>query len=144
VESCARSIELRAQQPSGAPFGQIILAAADVDADSFRKFSAAYTKVARQTTLYVSKRDHAVEASRWLHQFPRAGFMPPVCVVSGIDTIGVANIDMTLLGHGDIGEAREVLTDIHQLIATGSPPAQRFGLEEQKTENGERYWPIRA
>jgi esterase/lipase superfamily enzyme len=134
----------RAQQRSGMPFGQIILAAADVDADSFRKLSTAYAKVARQTTLYVSKRDRAVEASHWLHQFPRAGFMPPVCVVPGIDTIGVANIDMTLLGHAYIGEAREVLTDIHQLIATGSPPHQRFGLEEHRTESGERYWLVRA
>jgi esterase/lipase superfamily enzyme len=137
-------IAQRAQQRSGVPFGQVILAAADVDADSFRRLSTAYTKVARQTTLYVSKRDRAVEVSHWLHQFPRAGFMPPVCVVPGIDTVGVANIDMTLLGHGYIGEAREVLTDIYQLIATGSPPHQRFGLEEQKTENGERYWLIRA
>jgi hypothetical protein len=64
-------------------------------------------------------------------------------MVPGIDTIGVANIDMTVLGHG-FGEAREVLTDIHQLITTGSPTHQRFGLEERKTENGDRYWLIRA
>jgi len=40
-----------------APFGQVILAAADVDADVFRQLSAAYAEVASRTTLYVSKRD---------------------------------------------------------------------------------------
>ncbi len=134
----------RARRRTGVPFGQVILAAADVDADTFRKLSAAYAKVAHRTTLYVSARDRAVEASHWLHHFPRAGLMPPVCVVPGIDTIGVTNVDMTLLGHGYVGEAREVLTDMHQLIATGSPPQQRFGLQKQKTECGDPYWLIRA
>jgi esterase/lipase superfamily enzyme len=137
-------IAQRAQRRSGASFGQIILAAADVDASSFRQLSSAYQTVARKTTLYVSKRDHAVEASHWLHQFPRAGLMPPICIAPGIDTIGVTNVDVTLLGHGYVGDAREVLTDIHTLITTGLPPNQRFGLHEQRTDQGEQYWLIRA
>jgi hypothetical protein len=52
----------------------------------FRQLSAAYADVASRTTLYVSKRDLAVEASRWLHNFPRAGLMPPTLVLPGIDT----------------------------------------------------------
>jgi len=55
-----------AQQRSQKRFDQIILAAADVDADVFRRDSGAYTKIARRTTLYASSRDRAVEASRWL------------------------------------------------------------------------------
>ena len=43
-------IALQAQQKSGVPFGQIILAAADVDADSFRQLCGAYTQIARRTT----------------------------------------------------------------------------------------------
>jgi esterase/lipase superfamily enzyme len=134
----------QAQQRSGVPFGQVILAAADVDSDTFRQLSGAYTQIARRTTLYVSARDRAVEASHWLHQFPRVGLMPPICVASGIDTIGVANVDLTLLGHGYIGEAREVLTDMHQLITTGTPPERRFGLTAASTPQGERYWLIRG
>jgi esterase/lipase superfamily enzyme len=134
----------RAQQRSGVPFGQVILAAADVDSDTFRQLSGAYTRVARRTTLYVSERDRAVEASHWLHQFPRVGLMPPVCVTRDIDTIAVTNADLTLLGHGYIGEARGVLTDIHQLITTGSSPDRRFGLSEAMTLTGERYWLIRT
>jgi esterase/lipase superfamily enzyme len=137
-------IAQRAQRRSGVTFGQIILAAADVDASSFRQLSSAYRTVARNTTLYVSKRDRAVEASHWLHQFPRAGLMPPICIAPGIDTVGVTNVDVTLLGHGYVGDAREVLTDIHALITTGLPPGQRFGLHEQRTDQGEQYWLIRA
>jgi esterase/lipase superfamily enzyme len=134
----------RAEAQSRVPFGQIILAAADVDADSFRTLCKAYTQVAQRTTLYVSTRDRAVEASHWLHQFPRVGLMPPVCVAPGIDTIGVSNVDMTLLGHGYMAEAREVLNDMYQLIRTGSPPGRRFGLDVQKTKEGQQYWIIRA
>ena len=70
--------------------------------------------------------------------------MPPICVANGIDTVGVTNVDLTLLGHGYIGGAREVLTDIHQLITTGTPPDRRFGLTAATTPNGERYWLIKA
>lgn len=52
-----------AQQRSQKQFDQIVLAAADVDAELFRKLSGAYTTLARRTTLYVSSRDRAVEAS---------------------------------------------------------------------------------
>ena len=136
-------IAQQAQQRSGVPFGQIILAAADVDSDTFRLLSDAYAQVARRTTLYVSERDRAVEASHWLHQFPRVGLMPPVCVAHGIDTVGVTNVDLTLLGHGYIGDAREVLQDIHELITKGSPPEHRFGIKEQTTPSGERFWMLR-
>ena len=41
---------------TGKPFGQIILAAPDVDAAAFQGLSAAYRDVAERTTLYVSRR----------------------------------------------------------------------------------------
>jgi len=137
-------IAAKAQRRTGKPFGQVILAAADVDADVFRQLSAAYAEVASRTTLYVSKRDLAVEASRWLHNFPRAGLMPPTLVLPGIDTINVTNVDLTMLGHGYVAEARDVLTDMHALITHGAPPNERFGLREANNEEGERYWLIGA
>jgi esterase/lipase superfamily enzyme len=137
-------IAAKARRRTGKPFGQIILAAADVDADLFRQLSAAYADVASRTTLYVSKRDRAVEASRWLHKFARAGLMPPTLVLPGIDTINVTNVDLTMLGHGYIAEARDVLTDMHALITRGAPPDDRFGLREANNEEGERYWLIGA
>jgi hypothetical protein len=49
----------------------------------FRQLSAAYAEVASRTTLYVSKRDQAVEAPPWLHHFARAGLLPPTLVLPG-------------------------------------------------------------
>jgi esterase/lipase superfamily enzyme len=135
-------IASQAEQRTQVPFDQIILAAADVDAETFRNLCSAYSRVSRRTTLYVSSRDRAVEASKWLHDFPRAGLLPPVLVTTGIDTINVTNADLTMLGHGYVAEAREVLTDMHTLLAHGDPPQQRFGLKQQQTEAGSPYWLI--
>jgi hypothetical protein len=53
------------------------------------------------------------------------GFVPPVTVVEGIDTVEVSNSDLTLLGHGYYGDAEAVLYDMHQLIMDDKPPDLR-------------------
>jgi esterase/lipase superfamily enzyme len=131
-----------AQSRSGIPFSQVVLAAADVDADNFRDLCSAYKKISRRTTLYVSSRDRAVEASQWLHSFARAGLTPPLCIQPGIDTVNVEKSDLSLLGHGYVAEARDVLNDIHQLLNSNRPPAKRFGLREKRDNKGKRYWLI--
>lgn len=133
----------RANNTSGKIFDQIILAAPDVDADVFRQFCAAYVRVARNSTLYVSQKDRAVDSSRWIHRYPRVGFAPPIFIVPGIDTINVTNVDVTLLGHGYIAEARDVLRDMHDLLTNRSPPSARFGLRQAEVGD-ERYWVIGA
>lgn len=137
-------IAAKAERHTGKHFGQIILAAADIDVDLFRELCGAYDRVARRTTLYISTRDRAIEASQWLHTYPRVGLTPPVVIVPGIDTINVANIDVTLLGHGYVANARDVLKDIHDLIARDLPPRSRFGLRGAFNEKGEQYWIIGA
>ena len=132
----------KAQRHKGVLIGQIILAAADVDADTFRGLCSAYGRVSRRTTLYVSSRDRAIEASRWLHDFARAGLLPPIMVVPGIDTINVTNVDLTTLGHGYVAGARGVLEDMHQLLAYDAPPDRRFALRQGETDAGGRYWII--
>jgi len=131
-----------AQRRTGVLIGQVILAAADVDADTFRNLSGAFGRVSRRTTLYVSSRDLAIEASRWLHDFARAGLLPPIVIVPGIDTINVTNADLTALGHGYVADARGVLEDMHQLLAYDAPPDRRFALRQGETDVGERYWII--
>jgi len=132
----------KAQKHTGVLIGQVILAAADVDADTFRNLCGAYVRVSRRTTLYVSSRDRAVEASRWLHDFARAGLLPPIMIVPGIDTINVTNADLTTLGHGYVADARGVLEDMHQLLVHDAPPSRRFALRQGETDAGERYWII--
>ena len=133
-----------AQRRTGKPFDQMLLAAADVDAGTFRQLASAYPAVAKRTTLYVSKHDRAVGASHWLHDFPRVGLMPPTVVLPNIDTVNVTDVDLTWLGHGYVADARPVLADMHALIKGNAPPEQRIGLRSTRNERGELYWLIGA
>lgn len=136
-------IALEAEMMSGRRFGQFLLAAADVDADVFRRGAGAYQTVGTAATLYVSPRDRALDVSSRISDFPRAGRTPPVSIVEGIETVDVGCLDLDLLGHGYVAEAREVLEDMHRILADGRPAAERFGLEERFDDQGRRYWSFR-
>jgi esterase/lipase superfamily enzyme len=137
-------IAARATARTNRIFGQIILAAADVDADLFRQQATAYIELSQRTSIYISSHDMAVETSHWLHEFPRVGLTPPTLIIDGIDTINVSNVDMSILGHGYFAEARNVLADIYELIAHGAPPATRFGLREKKAQDGKIFWQVKS
>lgn len=124
-------------------FGQVILAAADVDTELFMRDYKCYTVMAIRTTLYVSARDRIVGISKWLHQSPRVGLTPPIFVALGIDTVNVTKLDLTGLGHGYIAEARDVLIDMHRLLTDGTPPDRRM-LAGRTTANGLAYWEFSA
>lgn len=136
-------IAANASARTSKPFGQIILAAPDVDSQTFRQFADSYAAVAERTTLYVSSADLAVRGSRLLHEAPRIGFAPPLAIVPGLDTIDVSHIDLTLLGHGYVAESRPVLTDIHHLITRGDAPAARPMLRPLEHAKGV-YWQFAA
>jgi esterase/lipase superfamily enzyme len=121
-------------------FGQIILAAPDVDAQAFEELALAYPQLSERTTLYVSKKDMALEASNWVHDFPRAGYMPPVTVVQDIDTVEVSSIDVSMLGHGYAAECEQVLADISSLLRSNVPPRERAHLRVMRNESGEAFW----
>jgi esterase/lipase superfamily enzyme len=125
-------------------FGQVILAAPNVDSSVFQQLATLLTKVADRTTLYISDRDKALSFSAFLHDFPRAGYWPPITMVPGIDTVQVQNIDFTFLGHGYFAGLRQMLVDMHHLIQSGADPASRFGLSGAVSSNGQPYWVIRA
>jgi esterase/lipase superfamily enzyme len=120
------------------PFRHLVFAAPDVDAAVFRRLAKAHNDVAEHATLYVSSRDRAVQSSGLLHDQPRAGFVPPVTVVDGIDTIEVSNVDLTLLGHGYYGAAEGVLYDMRELLVHDSPPDVRSRISQ--ADGG--YWQI--
>lgn len=123
------------------PFGQLMLAAPDIDAGLFRELAQVYGRLCRRTTLYVSSKDRALAASGIVHDHPRAGYTPPVTVIDGIDTIEVSNVDLTFLGHGYYAAANKLLDDMRELILKGLPPGAR-GLANALTPNGEPYWRI--
>ena len=136
-------ITSQAAAGSGVRFGQIILAAPDLDVDLFRQLAAAYPKISERTTMYVSARDKALGMSSFLQDSIRAGFTPPVTVLDGIDTVEVTNIDLTVLGHGYFAEAQPVLYDIKELIDNNRPPQRRLRVDAH-AEGGANYWVIRA
>ncbi len=129
------------QAGSEISFGQVFLAAPDVDLDIFQELAQAYQNLAERTTLYISAKDKALVTSGIIHDHPRVGFFPPITVVDGIDTVEVSNIDLTFLGHGYFADARDLLHDMHQLLIHNTSPEQRFGLRK-KQENGQNYWMI--
>ena len=134
-------IVTQVQATSDVLFGQIFLAAPDVDPDIFQDLAEAYQKLSERTTLYVSAKDKALATSGIIHREPRVGFFPPITVMDGIDTVEVSNIDMTLLGHGYFADARALLQDIHELLTHNTSPESRFGLRSRQ-EGDQKYWQI--
>lgn len=122
-------------------FGQIILAAPDVDAQLFSQLAWCYSKLSQRTTLYISNKDKPLKVSSAIHSYPRAGIMPPVTVVDGIDSVTVENIDFSLLGHGYYAAARDILHDMHQLLTNNTPPNKRMGIEQS---DDKKYWIIKT
>lgn len=107
-------------------FGQIILAAPDMDERLFRRLVAVVPSLADRTTLYVSDEDMAVYASEILHGDHRIGLFPPIPIVVGVDTIEVIGRRSRVeLGHSYFRDAPDVFRDIQTLIHYGESPLQR-------------------
>src|SRR5258708_27965820 len=77
-----------------ARFGQIFLAAPDIDARYFQLVANVYPTVSERTTLYVCAMDRALAASGAMRYDARAGFVPPVTIIDGIDTIEATNVNL--------------------------------------------------
>lgn len=121
-------------------FGQIILAAPDLDVAVFRQAKEAYAELSESTTIYTSSTDIPVFLSKRLHEYPRLGLVPPVTVEDGIDTIKVNNFSLFNLGHGYFAEAEALLHDMFDLIQHSEPPKNRQHLQQQTTVDGKKYW----
>ncbi|MCP4709426.1 MAG: alpha/beta hydrolase, partial [Planctomycetes bacterium] len=88
-----KDITYRAAAATKKRFGQIIMAAPDVDADKFKTVVQAHQQLAERTTLYASTRDKALWLSGNIYDFTRAGFSPPITIVDGLDTVEVLGSD---------------------------------------------------
>lgn len=124
---------MNADQEARAQFDQILLAAPDVDGGTFRDLAKAFPAVSRRTTLYTCPRDQALRTSgaKFLHNYPRAGFSPPITLVDRIDTIEVRSGGVGLLGHAYYGSTWPVLADMHALLSSDQPPNRRIGLRSR-------------
>lgn len=110
---------------SGTRFGQIFLAAPDVDVKLFRQLAGVYPQVSEHTTLYVADHDKALAALEWVAEGLRAGDAPPLLVLPGIDTVHVHGGGLFRLGHSYVAEEPAVLRDIRAQLYWGDSPQQR-------------------
>jgi esterase/lipase superfamily enzyme len=125
---------------TAAKFGQIILAAPDIDETSFRRVAALYPQLSARTTLYVCASDRALQESGREHGNIRIGYCPPVIVVPGIDTVEATNVSLDLLGHAYYASAASVLHDMFLLLHNNLPPAERPSLLRSNCADGASYW----
>ena len=135
-------IAANAQTAGKLKFGQIFLAAPDVDRDLFQDLAHLYRQHAQRTTLYTSQADRAVHLSHVLHGAPRAGYHERqnnqlLCTVApGIDTVAVPDFDIDALGHGYFAQAEALLHDIFSLMRQDTPPVSRQRLHPLVTPDG--------
>ena len=115
--------------------GAIVLAAPDINVDRFRQLAAVYPLVAESTTMYVSERDRALGASRYIWDSPRAGLTPPVTVVPGVYTIEVSDIDVSRLGHGYYAGLILCCTTFAKSSAASSSPGNGSGYAKSRTHS---------
>jgi esterase/lipase superfamily enzyme len=138
-----RRIDVAALPAGAAKLHEVVFAAPDVNADTFRNFVAKFYGRAQRFTLYASKGDKALETSQKLHKYPRAGDAGDgVVLCEGLETVDATAVDQTFMGHSYFCDNRTILQDMFHLIMKGqSAAAPRFGLKECKTEAG-RYWTL--
>lgn len=138
-----RRLDPAALPPGAASLREVVFAAPDVNADTFRTFVQKFHHRAQRLTLYVSAGDRAMGASQAVHKYPRAGdARDGLVLVAGLETIDASAVDQSFMGHSYFCDNRAILQDMFNLIMKGEGAAQpRFGLQERVGPGG-RYWAL--
>jgi esterase/lipase superfamily enzyme len=137
--------DMRNAAPEGVEISQVILAAPDVDADSFSNLAKAMQGLAKNITLYVAGNDRALIVSRNFWGSYRAGDVPPAgpLILPGIDTIDVtaASTDTFAINHSGYAANNKLLDDVGELLKTGlRPPEKRVLKPDKVTTQAGDYW----
>jgi esterase/lipase superfamily enzyme len=130
-----RNLSLNPQ--SNLRFSHLILAAPDIDAETFAELAGMLRRITDRITLYESARDKALQASKKIHGYSRAG--EPLLIIPGLDTIDASLIDTDFLGHSYFSDSRPLLSDIYSILYKDELPAHRFGLREMNDPAGKYY-----
>lgn len=138
-----RRMDVAALPADAAKLREVVFAAPDVNADTFRKFVEKFYKRAERFTLYVSDSDKALGASQKAHKYLRAGDLGDGVVLSaGMETIDASAVDKSFMGHSYFCDNRAILQDMFNLIMKGEGAATpRYGLKECKAQEGS-YWAL--
>jgi esterase/lipase superfamily enzyme len=126
--------------------GEIILAAPDVERDSFIQLIGSLGNLVSKITLYASGSDRALLASRWFWQGAPAGFVVkgqgPI-VLDGVETINITAAGDSLLGlnHDIYASNPDISKDMSSILERNLHPPDvrsRSFLREATTEG--IYW----
>lgn len=125
--------------PGATPIHQVVLAAPDVDSKRVEQLGQVFNTY-EQVTLYASRYDRAIAASRLAHRHPRAGDANPPLVMSYLSTVDVsaAGKDMFGVGHSYITSVSKVFRDLFYIIRHRHKPDQRAGIRRRE----EGYWEL--
>lgn len=124
-------------------FGEVVMAAPDIDAHEVRKNLGKLLAAAQRVTLYSSSRDKALLASRKLHGNTRAGLAGDyLVVVPGMDTIDASSVDTDWLSHSYYGNTPLLVEDLKSLLQH-TPAAGRTWLDEHPFQDKLKYWNVR-
>lgn len=135
---------LRPRATDGAPlFHEVVLAAPDVDADTFRTdLAPAILPTGARVTLYASSRDAALRLSREVHGYPRAGEAGEgLVVVPGLETVDVSEVSGS---HSYIGNNGRVLDDLGAILLRQARRTERPGAVLSRLLGGLPYWVLTA
>jgi esterase/lipase superfamily enzyme len=125
-------------------FREIILAAPDIDAEVFRRdLAPALRQAGQRVTLYASSTDLALQASKKVHGYARAGDSGEgLLVMPGVETIDATGVDQSALAHSYFVESKPVIRDILDLMRHGLPAGRREGLVGDRHPRG-AFWRFR-
>ena len=138
------ALEQSQNSPPAQMFGEVVLAAPDVDADVFKQrvlSQPSILNVAHRVTLYASSNDKALLMSKKVHGFHRAGETGEgLVVLQGIDTIDVSQIDLSILGHSYYGDSQPIIRDLKSAMLLQMEAAQRLWLQPMEVGENLKYW----
>jgi esterase/lipase superfamily enzyme len=123
--------ELVVEDPAIRPkFKEIVFAAPDIDADTFRRdIAPKIFSQARSATMYASSGDYALMASKKFAGYPRAGDVGGgVTIAQGLDTIDASSTRTDFIGHSYFADSTSVLGDLRDLFLFRKRPEQRSRL----------------
>jgi esterase/lipase superfamily enzyme len=107
----------------------VILAAPDEDRQTFTQLAKEIQKVPKRVTLYASSKDRALQASKAIHDAPRAGESGKnLVILPFLDTVDASTVDTDFLGHSYAMGDRFVISDVFELLRRGTAPDDRAGL----------------
>lgn len=122
-------------------FNEVVLAAPDMDAKTFRDIVPDMAQRVERVTLYASSRDKALVVSNVLHgEYQRAGESNPYpVVVKPIESIDVSSVTD---GHSYIADDGQILDDLNAILKDSRLLTKEIA-ESIVVNNDEVFWVLR-